>query len=120
MLRRFAEEVVIDSRQDPIARERSANKRNRCQTYDRILAAAMIFVIFYVFVDRNFKISVFAKLPVRPFHPHISLLTQLIISAKLLGFFCIDLNNVCKTLGLNRDLNPGPLAPKARIIPLDH
>ena len=23
-------------------------------------------------------------------------------------------------LGLNRDLNPGPLAPKARIIPLDH
>jgi hypothetical protein len=22
--------------------------------------------------------------------------------------------------GLNRDLNPGPLAPKARIIPLDH
>jgi hypothetical protein len=25
-----------------------------------------------------------------------------------------------KTDGLNRDLNPGPLAPKARIIPLDH
>ena len=25
-----------------------------------------------------------------------------------------------KTSGLNRDLNPGPLAPKARIIPLDH
>ena len=23
-------------------------------------------------------------------------------------------------VGLNRDLNPGPLAPKARIIPLDH
>ncbi|GFQ98563.1 hypothetical protein TNCT_594571 [Trichonephila clavata] len=23
-------------------------------------------------------------------------------------------------LGLGRDLNPGPLAPKARIIPLDH
>ena len=23
-------------------------------------------------------------------------------------------------IGLNRDLNPGPLAPKARIIPLDH
>ena len=22
--------------------------------------------------------------------------------------------------GLNRDSNPGPLAPKARIIPLDH
>ena len=25
-----------------------------------------------------------------------------------------------KKIGLNRDLNPGPLAPKARIIPLDH
>ena len=25
-----------------------------------------------------------------------------------------------KNSGLNRDLNPGPLAPKARIIPLDH
>ena len=25
-----------------------------------------------------------------------------------------------KTCGLNRDSNPGPLAPKARIIPLDH
>ena len=25
-----------------------------------------------------------------------------------------------KTFGLNRDSNPGPLAPKARIIPLDH
>ena len=25
-----------------------------------------------------------------------------------------------KDLGLNRDSNPGPLAPKARIIPLDH
>ena len=25
-----------------------------------------------------------------------------------------------KIVGLNRDLNPGPLAPKARIIPLDH
>ena len=25
----------------------------------------------------------------------------------------------CKTFGLVRDLNPGPLAPKARIIPLD-
>ena len=25
-----------------------------------------------------------------------------------------------KKFGLNRDLNPGPLAPKARIIPLDH
>ena len=24
-----------------------------------------------------------------------------------------------KTIGLVRDLNPGPLAPKARIIPLD-
>ena len=23
-------------------------------------------------------------------------------------------------IGLDRDLNPGPLAPKARIIPLDH
>ena len=27
---------------------------------------------------------------------------------------------VCKMIGLSRDLNPGPLAPKARIIPLDH
>ena len=26
---------------------------------------------------------------------------------------------LCKTLGPVRDLNPGPLAPKARIIPLD-
>ena len=25
-----------------------------------------------------------------------------------------------KSRGLNRDSNPGPLAPKARIIPLDH
>ncbi len=25
----------------------------------------------------------------------------------------------CKMIGLVRDLNPGPLAPKARIIPLD-
>ena len=28
--------------------------------------------------------------------------------------------NFDKTSGLVRDLNPGPLAPKARIIPLDH
>ena len=27
---------------------------------------------------------------------------------------------VFKKIGLSRDLNPGPLAPKARIIPLDH
>jgi hypothetical protein len=25
-----------------------------------------------------------------------------------------------KKIGLSRDLNPGPLAPKARIMPLDH
>ena len=25
-----------------------------------------------------------------------------------------------KKVGLDRDLNPGPLAPEARIIPLDH
>ena len=25
-----------------------------------------------------------------------------------------------KTVGLDRDLNPGPRAPEARIIPLDH
>ena len=31
------------------------------------------------------------------------------------GIFCL-----AKKYGLNRDLNPGPLAPKARIIPLDH
>ena len=31
--------------------------------------------------------------------------------------FLIDLK---QNSGLNRDLNPGPLAPKARIIPLDH
>ena len=30
-----------------------------------------------------------------------------------------DLKNK-KEIGLSRDLNPGPLAPKARIIPLDH
>ena len=28
--------------------------------------------------------------------------------------------SVDKTVGPDRDLNPGPLAPKARIIPLDH
>ena len=28
--------------------------------------------------------------------------------------------NKIKMCGLSRDLNPGPLAPKARIIPLDH
>ena len=37
---------------------------------------------------------------------------------------CLLLTNpvLCgqKNRGLNRDLNPGPLAPKARIIPLDH
>ena len=27
---------------------------------------------------------------------------------------------ILNILGLVRDLNPGPLAPKARIIPLDH
>ena len=29
-------------------------------------------------------------------------------------------NKISLKNGLNRDLNPGPLAPKARIIPLDH
>ena len=33
--------------------------------------------------------------------------------------FMISLINKNK-IGLSRDLNPGPLAPKARIIPLDH
>ena len=31
-----------------------------------------------------------------------------------------DVRSHVKTCGLNRDSNPGPLAPKARIIPLDH
>ena len=31
-----------------------------------------------------------------------------------------DLVQIETKNGLNRDLNPGPLAPKARIIPLDH
>ena len=37
-------------------------------------------------------------------------------------FFPHPVSNVfgAKRRGLNRDLNPGPLAPKARIIPLDH
>ena len=26
----------------------------------------------------------------------------------------------CQKVGLDRDLNPGPRAPEARIIPLDH
>ena len=30
------------------------------------------------------------------------------------------LSALAQNRGLNRDLNPGPLAPKARIIPLDH
>ena len=30
------------------------------------------------------------------------------------------LDKIYKNSGLNRDSNPGPLAPKARIIPLDH
>ena len=32
----------------------------------------------------------------------------------------VDGGRATKRYGLNRDLNPGPLAPKARIIPLDH
>ena len=35
-------------------------------------------------------------------------------------FFFFFLPQEEKKSGLNRDLNPGPLAPKARIIPLDH
>ena len=33
---------------------------------------------------------------------------------------CFQLKKLESKNGLNRDLNPGPLAPKARIIPLDH
>ena len=33
--------------------------------------------------------------------------------------FCVK-GKMKKKCGLSRDLNPGPLAPKARIIPLDH
>ena len=33
---------------------------------------------------------------------------------------CFQLKKLEQKNGLNRDLNPGPLAPKARIIPLDH
>ena len=32
----------------------------------------------------------------------------------------IDRKKLRKNTGLDRDLNPGPLTPKARIIPLDH
>ena len=32
----------------------------------------------------------------------------------------IKVAEMCKMEGLNRDLNPGPPAPKAGIIPLDH
>ena len=32
----------------------------------------------------------------------------------------VEQKQVSSKIGLNRDLNPGPLAPKARIIPLDH
>ena len=35
-------------------------------------------------------------------------------------FFLLFFTTGGKKSGLNRDLNPGPLAPKARIIPLDH
>ena len=40
--------------------------------------------------------------------------------------FCIDIKKTisihyfAKNVGLSRDLNPGPLSPKARIIPLDY
>ena len=35
-------------------------------------------------------------------------------------FYChLEFNYEVKSQGLVRDLNPGPLAPKARIIPLD-
>ena len=60
----------------------------------------------------------------------------LFIRLKYESFVCYNHNKTCLLLnekkqfscicflqnivGLSRDLNPGPLAPKARIIPLDH
>ena len=35
-------------------------------------------------------------------------------------FLTVLKNNNLKFIGLSRESNPGPLAPKARIIPLDH
>jgi hypothetical protein len=32
----------------------------------------------------------------------------------------VSLSFVQKIIGLSRELNPGPLAPEAKIIPLDH
>ena len=42
--------------------------------------------------------------------------------ANLLSQFFLNQNSPmqAKCHRLSRDLNPGPLAPKARIIPLDH
>ena len=37
----------------------------------------------------------------------------------ILFVFIIEVFPTTKKQGLSRDLNPGPLAPKARIIPLD-
>ena len=44
----------------------------------------------------------------------------LITLIAVIALTIVDLNKRYEKIGLNRDLNPGPLAPKARIIPLDH
>jgi hypothetical protein len=52
--------------------------------------------------------------------PGLSTITWLSLN---LDQYLLDVDTVSlytKKRGLNRDLNPGPLAPKARIIPLDH
>ena len=44
-------------------------------------------------------------------------------NSNLSGTFILGIGRgplICKKEGLSRDLNPGPPAPKAGIIPLDH
>ena len=41
------------------------------------------------------------------------------VDSALLGIHSYCFQDIAKTMGLVRDSNPGPLAPKARIIPLD-
>ena len=41
-------------------------------------------------------------------------------ATKCFFYKTVYISTESKKIGLDRDLNPGPLAPKARIIPLDH
>ena len=67
-----------------------------------------------------------AILPASQSVSHAFYIIQFCIMLRLLqrmdtaNFGCTTNDNCDKKYGLNRDLNPGPLAPKARIIPLDH